>query len=180
MEIKITYNHRKVVKIYLVYEISRRLINTNISHYPTLENCLFGTVSLTKNADIDKCKYSKCGIGFDRQGFFSHPICGIRRNAIIFGVDTSSSTKIHNRKKYILILGKGPAQGLKHTLSAEKTYSINFTDQNKHFYLRLHYNVANSYLFVNGPEIHKFKARDSEQQFHYFQETFQMTGQQIK
>ena len=45
MEIKITYNHRKVVKIYLGYEISRRLINTNISHYPTLENCLFGTVS---------------------------------------------------------------------------------------------------------------------------------------
>ena len=39
----------------------------------------------------------------------------------------SSSTKIDNRKKDILILGKGPTQGLEHTLSAEKTYSINFT-----------------------------------------------------
>ena len=26
----------------------------------------------------------------------------------------------------------------------------------------LHYNGANSYLFVNGTEIHKFKAKDSE------------------
>ena len=43
---------------------------------------------------------------------------GVGRNIIIFGVDMSSSTKINNRKKYILILGKGPAQGLEHTLSA--------------------------------------------------------------
>ena len=42
----------------------------------------------------------------------------VGRNIIIFGVDMSSSTKIDNRKKYILILGKGPAQGLEHTLSA--------------------------------------------------------------
>ena len=39
----------------------------------------------------------------------------------------SSSTKIDHRKKDILILGKGPTQGLEHTLSAEKMYSINFT-----------------------------------------------------
>ena len=39
----------------------------------------------------------------------------------------SSSTKIDNRKKDILILGKGPAQELEDTLSAEKMYSINFT-----------------------------------------------------
>ena len=42
----------------------------------------------------------------------------------------SSSTKIDNRKKDILILGKGPTQGLQHTLSAEKMYSINFTEYN--------------------------------------------------
>ena len=74
----------------------------------------------------------------------------------------SSSTKIDNRKKDILILGKGPTQGLEHTLSAEKMYSINFTEHNKKFCLSLHYNGANSYLFVNGKEIHKFKAKDSE------------------
>ena len=48
-------------------------------------------------------------------------------NEIIFGVDMSSSTKIHNRKKDILILGKGPTQGLEHTVTAEKMFSINFT-----------------------------------------------------
>ena len=74
----------------------------------------------------------------------------------------SSSTKIDNRKKDILILGKGPTQGLEHTLSAEKMYSINVTVTGKKFCLSLHYNGANSYLFVNGKEIHKFKAKDSE------------------
>ena len=39
----------------------------------------------------------------------------------------SSSPHIDNKKKSILILGKGPTQGLEHTLAAEKTYSINFS-----------------------------------------------------
>ena len=59
-------------------------------------------------------------------------------------------------------MGKGPTQGLKHTLSAKKIYLINFTEHNKKFCLSLHYNGANSYLFVNGKEINKFKAKDSE------------------
>ena len=74
----------------------------------------------------------------------------------------SSSSKTDNRKKNILIIGKGPAQGLEHTLSAEKMYSINFIKKNKKCRLSLHYNGANSYLFVNGREIIKFKAKDSE------------------
>ena len=41
-------------------------------------------------------------------------------------------------------------------------YPINFAEHNKKFCLSLHYNGANSYLFVNGKEIHKFKAKDSE------------------
>ena len=73
-----------------------------------------------------------------------------------------SSTKIDNRKKDILILGKDPTQGLEHTLKAEKMYSINFTKQNKRLFLSLDYNGANTYLFVNGKEIHKFKAKHSE------------------
>ena len=59
-----------------------------------------------------------------------------------------------------MILDEGPTQGLEHTLSKE--YSINFTEHNKKFCLSLHYNGANSYLFLNGKEIHKFKAKDSE------------------
>ena len=63
---------------------------------------------MTKNADIDKYTYSGYGIGFDRHRFFWHPSSGTGRNVIIFGVDMSSSTKIDNRKKDTLILGKGP------------------------------------------------------------------------
>ena len=47
---KVTYKHGKIVNIYIVYEISK---NYSISSYPTLKNCLFEAVSLTKNADID-------------------------------------------------------------------------------------------------------------------------------
>ena len=41
-------------------------------------------------------------------------------------------------------------------------YKINFTEKNKKISLSLHYNGANSYLFVNSTEIHKFKAKYSE------------------
>ena len=58
----------KIVNIYIVCEINK---NFNISSYPTLENCLFGAVKLTKHPDIDQYKYSGYGIGFDRKAFFS-------------------------------------------------------------------------------------------------------------
>ena len=66
------------------------------------------------------------------------------------------------REKYILILGKGPTQGLKHTLTADKLYSINFTKESTNFCLSFHYNGANGYIFVNGTEIIKVKAKDAE------------------
>ena len=67
------------------------------------------------------------------------------------------------RKKFFLILGEGNTQGLDDTtLTAEKKYSINFIATRKKFCLSLHYNGANSCLFVNGTEIIKFKAKDSE------------------
>ena len=56
----------------------------NISDYPTLENCLFGAVTLTKNVDVDKCKYTGYEIGFDRHGSFSFPGTRLGRNVIIF------------------------------------------------------------------------------------------------
>ena len=70
---------------------------------------MFGVVSLTKKADIDRCKYSGYGIGFDRHGLFSFLGTGLGRNVIIFGVVMSWSKKIDNRKEDILILGQGPA-----------------------------------------------------------------------
>ena len=47
-------------------------------------------------------------------------------------------------------------------MSAEEKYSINFTESRKKFCLSLHYIGANSYLFVDGVEIHKCKAKYSE------------------
>ena len=155
----VTFNHGKVVNIYIVYEISKSI---NISNCLTLENCFFGAFSLTKNSDIDRYKVSGYGTGFDRHERFSFPGIGLDRNTIVFEVNMSLSTKIDNREEDILILGKGLTQGLEHKLSAGKMYPINFTEHNQKFCLSLHYNGANSYLFVNGTEFHKFKAKNSE------------------
>ena len=150
---KISYTHRKIVNIYVVYELGAAGSNIND---PTLKNCLFGAVTLTKNTDIDKYGYSGYGIGFDRRSSFSFPSGGFGQDIIIVGVDMSSSPHIDNKKADILILGRGLTQGLEYTLTAEKMYSINFTVTKKVFCLSLLYNEANSYLFVNGTEIYKF------------------------
>ena len=89
---------------------------------------------MTKHVDIDQYKYSGYGIGFDRKGEFSFDN-GFSRNVIIFRADMSSSAHVDNKKKDILILVKGPTQGLDGTtLTAENFYSINFTE----FCLSLH------------------------------------------
>ena len=92
---KISFDHGKIVNIYIVYEINK---NFNVSSYPTLENCLFGAVKLAKHIDIDLYKYSEYGIGFDRKGFYS---IGneVSRNVIIFGVDMSSFPHIDNKTR---------------------------------------------------------------------------------
>ena len=75
----------------------------------------------------------------------------------------SSSVPVDDKKKDVLILVEGSTQRVNDTtLTAEKNYSINFTESRKKFCLSLHYNGANNYLFVNGVEIHKFKAEVSE------------------
>ena len=65
---KVTFNHGKIVSIYIVYEIER---SVNISSYPTLWVCLFGEANLTKHVDVDLHKYSVCGMGFYRKGSYS-------------------------------------------------------------------------------------------------------------
>ena len=122
---KITYTHKKVANIYIVYEL--RASSSHIDD-PTLKNCLFGAVTLTKNADIDKYRYSVYGIGFDRKGSFSFPGGGYGQNVIIVLADMNSSPHVDNKGKDILILGSGLTQGLgEHSLIAEKMHSINFT-----------------------------------------------------
>ena len=133
---KITFSHGKIVNIYIVYKVQ---ISVNISDYPTIENCLFDAVKLTKHVDVDKYKYSGYSTVFNRKGFFS---IGdkIGRDVTIFGVDMSSPLFIDDKKRDILILGKGATQGLEHTLAAEKMYSIKYTKHFTKFSLSLHYN----------------------------------------
>ena len=141
--------HKKVINIYIAYEVAG---SSSLTSDPTLKNCLFGTVTLTKNADIEKYKYSGYGIGFDRRSSFSFTNGRFGQNVLIFGADMSNSIHVDNKKRDILVLGRGPTQGLESTLTAEKMYSINFTVTQKKFCLSLHYNGGNSYLFVNGTE----------------------------
>ena len=92
---------------------------------------MFGAVTLTKQDDFDEYKYSGYGIGFDRKGKFSVDN-GFGRSCIIFGVDRSSCVRVDNKKNDILIRGEGITQGLDGaTLTAEKMYSVSFTENNK-------------------------------------------------
>ena len=62
---QITHTPQTIVNIYIVYDITKK---NSVSSYPTLENCLFGSVKLTKNPDTDRYRYSGYGIEFDRKG----------------------------------------------------------------------------------------------------------------
>ena len=88
---KISYTHGKVVTNYVVYELGASSFHVND---PTLKNCLFGAVTITKNADINKYGSSGYGIGFDRRGNFSFPGGEFGQNLLIFGVDMSFSAPI--------------------------------------------------------------------------------------
>ena len=149
-----------VVNLFIVYELDSCPSDLNTDF--TLGGCLFGCVKLTKNVDPGKYSYSDYGSGFDTRGYHSLPDGSVGKKFVIFGVDMSSSVRIDNEEKDILILGKGATQGLNHTLTAETQYSINFTRQGIKFCWSLHYNESNSFLFVNATKIYQFKRKDSE------------------
>ena len=170
---KISYTHRKIVNIYVVYELGASSSNDSD---PTLKNCLFGAVTLTKNADIDKYKYSGYGIGFDRRSSFSFPGGGFGQNILIFGVDMSSSAHIDNKENAILVLGKRPTQGLEHTLTAEKMYSLVLLWQKK-------FCTIEKQIVICLSIVQKFTHLKQKTlrlwQVHYVEEIFQKIGQQI-
>ena len=115
---------------------------------------MFGAIKLVINADPDKHNHSGYSTGFDSRSEFSLPDGSMGKNAIIFRIDMSSSVHIDNKTKDILILGKGPAQGLDDTtLTTEAQYSINFSISNRKFCLSLHCNRSKSFLFVNATKI---------------------------
>ena len=149
------------VNLYICYTLDRwsRHLNTDF----TLRNCLFISVKLTKNVDLDKYKYTGYNIGFDSRSEFLFTERSFVKNVIIFGADMSSSAHVDNKGKDILSLREGPIQELDDTtLTGEAKYPINFTQSNRRFVLSLHYNGSDSFLFVDAAKIYQFKAKDSE------------------
>ena len=93
---KLTYSYGTRVNIYIVYELGASGSNDSD---PTVKNCLFGAVTLTKNADIEKYRYFGFGTGLNRRLSFSFPGNGFGQNVLMFGVDMKSSSHIDNKKK---------------------------------------------------------------------------------
>ena len=127
-----------------------------------MQNALFGSIQITKNADTSKYEYKGYGICFNEGGTFSKGNITNGRNVLIFGVHESSLTHANNKANNIFVMGDGFVQGINDTtLYAEKIYSLNFTQPNKKFVLSLHYNNNNSYLFINGKQELKLKAKSN-------------------
>ena len=155
-------NNDNIVNIYIVYLINP-ISNSRNTDY-TVQNALFGSVKITKDAtDTSKHKYEGYGICFDEGGMFNMGNINNGRNVLIFGVHESSLVHKNNKENDIFIIGDGFVQGINDTtLYAQKLYSQNFTAVNKNFVLSLHYNGDNSYLFANGKQELRFKARDDQ------------------
>ena len=124
---------KKVINLYISYMLGPQLRNLNKDF--TLGNDLFGSLKLTKNADLDKYKYSSYGIGFDSSSEFLLPDGSYGKNVIIFEADMSSSLHVDNKGKNILILGEGPTQGVDDTtLTAEAIYLLILHNREKDLY----------------------------------------------
>ena len=109
----VSFLHKNIVNLYITYKLDTwpRDLNTDF----TLGKYLIGAIKLTKKADPDKYKCSGYDIGFDSRSRFPWTDGSEGENAIIFGVD-NSSVHIDGRNKNILVLGKGPAQGLNNAI----------------------------------------------------------------
>ena len=154
-----------VINIYCVFELDP--IDFSRNNEFTIQNALFGAIEITKNANTSKYKYKGYGICFNeseefthvrKEGNFNHTMSA--RNVIIFEADMSYSKHINNKANNIYVMGKDYIQKINNTtIYAEKMFYRNFTDPCHKFILSLHYNGDDSYLFVNGREQLKFKAK---------------------
>ena len=156
-----------VVNIYIVYKLDP-IISRDTTF--TIENALFGAMQITKNADTSKYNYKGYGICFDESEEFTHVRkrgnfndTTLARNVIIFGVDMSFSKHANNKANNIYVMGKDYIQNINDTtIYAEKMYYRNFTDPGRKFVLSLHSNGNNSYLYVNGNQELKLKAKTDQ------------------
>ena len=160
-----------MVNIYIVYKLDP-LASTRDKIF-TIQNALFvfGAMQITKNAtDNNKNNYKGNRICFDERSEIGHTITEgghahtiDARNVLIFGSDMGFSVHATNRANHIYLMGTGLTQGINDTtIYVEKDFYRNFTDFGKKFVLSLHYNGHNSYLFVNGRQELKFKAKEDQ------------------
>ena len=158
-----------MVNTYIVHKLDPLASNRDKSS--TIQNALFGAMQITKNApDSSKNSYKGYGICFDERSEFGHTITeggfaytADARNVLIFGADMSFSVHATNRASHIYLMGTGLTQGINDTtIYAEKNFYRHFTDFGKKFMLSLHYNGDDSYLFVNGRQELKFKAKTDQ------------------
>ena len=91
--------NRSIAYYYIVYRLSPRTNSSSI----VLENCLFGKIKMTKNADTDKYKYQSHRKEFDLTGTFTHPDGEIGKNVIIFEADMTNSKHVNNKTKDVLV-----------------------------------------------------------------------------
>ena len=114
---------------------------------------MFGSVKLTKNADLDKYGCSGYGIGFNHIHTFHCEIEAGEKNVIIFEVDNSSSVHVDSKKKKVLVLSEGPMQRLDDTtITTEAKYSINFTESGEIFVLSLHYYLLMLQIYIKSKQ----------------------------
>ena len=137
----INYN---VINIYIVYKLDP--ITSKDTTF-TIQNALFD----------ESEEYTHVR----KRGNFSDTTDG--RDVVIFGVDMSFSKHANNKANNIYVMGKDYIQKINDTkIYAEKMYYRNFTDTGKKFVLSLHYNDNNSYLYVNGNQELKSKAKTDQ------------------
>ena len=153
----------KIVNVYIVYELYTW--QRNLTNNFKFKNCLFGATIKVKNSDQEKYVFIGYRITFGDEDAWSFGNEFVR-NAIIFGVDKSSSSHSDNSKNSFLVLGEGPTYAVNGNFgSQEKKLSINLTKTKKKLCLSLHYTDDNSCLFINRKEIFKFKADNKNLNF---------------
>ena len=160
--------NKTAVNIYIVYKLDP-ISSTRNTDY-TIQNALFGAMKITKNTDSSKYNYNGYGLCFDEGSEFGHTVrqgnfdrTTNAKNVIIFGADMSSIIHMTNRANNIYVMSQDFIQGINDTtIYAEKLCHNNFKEFGVIFVLSLHYNVDNSYLFANGRQELKFKAKDDQ------------------
>ena len=126
-------NNNNAINVYCVYQLDSIASSRDTSF--TIQNALFGAMQITKNATYsDKNNYKGYGICFDERSQFGHTI-------------TENGVTYTSNGRNVLIFG------------ADMSFSAHFTEPKVKFVLSLHYNSNDSYLFVNGRQELKFKAK---------------------